>query len=188
MPLAVPFPTVPPASNPPTGFTYETMARNLYSNVAAAPATGVLWLVAIALPAAFKVGHIAFASVGAAGTPTHWWFGLYDSARVQLATTADQTSTAWAATTLKSLAIATTAAGASTSFTTTYSGLYYVGFLMTATTPVTIPAGNPSAVLILAPPITGGPSDTAQTTPPAFPHTPIAISSAQNTLYAAVGV
>jgi hypothetical protein len=149
--------------------------------------SGTLWLAPIALPANVAIGHLAFisSSTGAVA-PTHWWFGLYDKSRVQLATTSDQGSAAWGSFTLKSLAVATTAGGAASSFTTTYSGLYYVGMVMAATTPVNLLGVNVSqSIFGTTPPILGGTSDTAQTTPPAFPHTAGAITP-NNALYAYV--
>jgi hypothetical protein len=171
----------------PTGASYETFPRNGYSNTTVAPASGTLYLSAIALPAGFSVGRIAFANTTAATSTTHWWFGLYDSARVQLATTADQTTTAWATNTVKSVPIATIASGPATTYTTTYTGLYYLGFLMTAT-------GAPSlACTILASgvgataPVLCGSTSTGLTTPPAFPFTAAAPTSGTNLVYAFVG-
>src|SRR5436853_217530 len=127
------------ASGAPTGVSpgFETITRDLAgasgvtTNV---PASGTLQMSAIWLPSGFVLNNIAVRSgtTGANG-PTHWWFSLYGNSLGLLAATADQTSTAWAASTSKVLAIATIASGASASFTTIYSGLYYVGFLMTST-------------------------------------------------------
>ena len=87
------------------------------------------------LPAGVKVANLKGTSVGAISSPTHWWFGLADSAYTLLAATADKTTTAWAASTTKSLPIATSADSAGTSFTTKYSGLYYLLHNITATSP-----------------------------------------------------
>jgi hypothetical protein len=109
---------------------------------------------------------------------THQWLGLYNSSRVQLAVTADKTSTAIAASTNYNWPIATIASGASGTFTTTYAGLHYIGLLVTSST--TQP--NISAFTTIAganglAPILAGNSDTAQTTPPAFAHTAGAITA-----------
>lgn len=143
------------------------------------PGSGTLYLCAIGLPTAYSVGHISFTSSGAGATLTHWWFGLYDNNLNQLAVTADQLSAAWAASTEQKLAVATTAAGAATTFTTTYTGLYYLGIMVAASTrPSLMAAGMLSNVGgLVAAPILAGPSDSAQTTPPAFPHQAGAVSA-----------
>jgi len=188
-PLYVPQILVPTNYLAPTGASYETFPRQGSISQAATSASGTLWMVAIQLPAGTPIGHICFASyTTAAVTPLHWWFGLYTSARVQLATTADQTTTAWAANTVKNLAVATTAAGAASSFTTTYTGLHYIGFMMAATTMCSLigeTQGN--SMRDQAPAIWGGTTDTAQTTPPAFPHTAGAITASAVPVYAWVG-
>jgi hypothetical protein len=56
------------------------------------------------------ITNITFVSgATAANTPTNWWFALYSSAATAalLAQTADQTSAAWAANTVKTVALAT---------------------------------------------------------------------------------
>ena len=174
----------------PTAALYDTMPRFTVSG-AGASGTGSLYLSAIALPTGLTIGHIAYASSStAASAPTHWWYGLWDNNLNQLATTADQTNTAFAATTLKSLAIATIASGASATFTTTYTGLYYLGFMMAAGTVCTIPINTPitSSVLMLLSPPLAGTSTTGLTTPPAFPSTATALNSGTvgNMMYAYV--
>lgn len=172
----------------PGGASIDTFARNGYSNVVATPTTGVLYMVGVALPLGYPVGHLSWISGSqAAVTPTHWWFGLYDSARVQLAVTADQTSAAWAANTVKTLNVATTAAGAATSFITTYAGFHYLGFMMTAATLVTLPAAAiAQSSLNSLPPILCGVSSTALTTPPTFPTTAAVLSVSSTLPYAYV--
>jgi hypothetical protein len=131
-----------------------------------------LVLVPIVLPAGFPVGHISFVSgTTAANSPTKWWFGLFTRTHHMLANTATQGSTAWAATTLKSLAIAKTATGTATVFHTTYSGLHYVSFDMTATAPGSASAvGTGLAPISLSPTASG--SKTTVTGIPAYPYTP----------------
>ena len=187
-PLWVPQAPVPKPYLAPTGAAYETFPRNGFGNANINQATGVLWLAAVALPVGLSVGHICFTSgTTLAGTPTHWWFGLYNSSRVQLATTADQTTTAWAATTAKNLAVATIASGASSTFVTTYTGLHYVGFMMTATTPCNLAGATLIAGVYAQTPRIVGNSDTAQTTPPAFAHTAAALTAQGGLPYAWVG-
>src|ERR1035437_445025 len=162
------------------GGGYETASRRSLALQAPAtvPASGTLYLVALYIPAGFSVGHISFVSSGTAAlTPTHWWSGLYDSSRVQLAVTADQTNAAYGAYQPKPLAIATIASGASSTFVTTYSGRHYVGWMMTAGTVATnwggVLGGSPGGIA----PFLAGISDTGQTTPPAFAHTAATIST-----------
>ncbi|MFI7240117.1 right-handed parallel beta-helix repeat-containing protein [Streptomyces cyaneofuscatus] len=144
---------------------YETTSR-LRCGTAVTPTSGVLYLVPIWLPAGLVVSNIAFVSgTNAAVTPTNYWFSLHDSNRVALARTADQGAAAWAANTVKSLAIAQSTAGSASSYTTPYRGLYYLGVMITATTlPNLIGEGAVPAVSAAAPGL--GPTNTGQTAPP----------------------
>ncbi|GAA2825330.1 hypothetical protein RMN57_13230 [Kitasatospora sp. CM 4170] len=65
----------------------------------------------------------------AAGTPTNWWFALYSNAATPalLGQTADQLTTAWGATTNKTLALASPV-------TIQTDGTYWVGIMVKATT------------------------------------------------------
>ena len=72
------------------------------------PTSGVALAAAVYLFAGDVVTNLTFASgATAAGTPTHWWFALYDTATVPnlISQSADQTSTAWGANTAKTLAL-----------------------------------------------------------------------------------
>lgn len=179
-----PQPSVRDVAFAPTG-TWETISRVGGGGGGVAQATGVLNLYAIWLPKGFSVGHFTINSSGTpAGTPTNWWMALYDNNRVQLAITADQTTTAFGTYTTKTLAVATTAAGAASSFVTTYSGLHYVGFMMKAATLPTITSGyNVVSSTVGGAPLLMGTSDTGQTTPPAFPHTATTIASTSSGMY-----
>jgi hypothetical protein len=124
--------------------------------------SGTLHLTACYIPAGTVVTNISYMSAGTGATnPTNWWFGLYDSARLGLRLTADQTTTAWGSSTVKTVAL-------SSAFTTTYSGLHYVGIMMAAATPITLHGvdatgtGPPSLA-----PILHGNSTTGLTAPPA---------------------
>jgi hypothetical protein len=145
---------------------YETNSR-LRCGTTSTPTSGTLYLVPIWLPKGLVISNLAFVSGGtAAVTPTNWWFTLHNSAKVALARTADQTTTAWAANTIKSLAIAQTTAGAASSYTTTYSGLHYLGVMIKASTVCSlISEGAVPDVLASVAPGFGG-TDTALTTPP----------------------
>jgi hypothetical protein len=167
----------------PTAALFETIPRQ-FVNTSYSPATSQLDLFGIYLPAGLTIGHIVFDNVNAASTPTHWFFGLYDSALNQLATTADQTTTAWPANTRMSLAIATTAQGTQSTFVTTYTGFHYLGVCQTATTPAILAAfatvgtnaiGAETPVLSI---IVG-----STTTPPAFPKAVVNGGGISSTVY-----
>lgn len=164
----------------------ETRSRLDCGVQSSASASGQLLLVPIWLPAGYVVSNITFVSgTTAANGPTHWWFGLYDSSRVQLATTADQTTTAWGTGTAKTLPITTVAGGAGASFTTTYTGLHYLGVMITVTTtmPTLAGAGSLPATVASVSPGFGG-ADSGLTTPPVFPFTAAAPSGAGLPVYA----
>lgn len=93
--------------------------------------TGRLTLVPIALPETTVVTNIAFVSGATpAGTPTHWWFAIYDDKLNLIAQTTDQTSTAWAANIEKIVALSAAQ--------TLPAGTYYLGVMVTATTVPTL--------------------------------------------------
>jgi hypothetical protein len=151
---------------------YETRSRLDCSGVGTVIATGLLGLTPIWLPSGLAVTSITFCSGTTAGSSlTHQWFGLYDNSQVQLATTTDDTTTAWAASSTKTLNIATTAAGANSSFTTTYEGLHYLGLCVAATTVPTYYGFTAVIAAAAMSPSLGGVNSTARTTPPAFPFT-----------------
>ena len=145
---------------------FETTSRMRCGTSSAAMTSGVLYLVPIWLPKGTVVSNLSFITGSTAvGTPTNWWFTLHNSSRVALARTADQTTTAWAANTTKTLAVAQTTAGAASSYTTTYSGLHYLGIMVKATTmPTIIGEGSMSAGASSSPGF--GDTNTGQTTPP----------------------
>ena len=166
----------------------ETFSRLGHINTPLSLASGTLQMTALYLPAGVPVGHLATCSSSASITgPTHWWFGLYDSSLNQLALTADQTNTAWALNTYKSLAVATIASGASATFTPAYTGLYYFGILATwSGSGNNIMGVQQTGIGIISQsPVLCGASDTGQTTPPAFPHTATSITPGVNPLYCA---
>lgn len=97
-------------------------------------ATGVMTSVPIHLRAGDVITNVSVRSgATAAGTPTNYWLALYSNAAVPalLAQTADQTSTAWAANTTKTLALASPV-------TITETGVYWVGIMVAAATPPTL--------------------------------------------------
>jgi hypothetical protein len=177
----------------PAEASFETWTRqsNSSGSNSVTAASGTLFLAAIALPVGTSIGRIAFATAGGSLSLQHWWFGLYDQNRVQLATTADQTTTpSWPGNTVRSLPIADTASGPASTFATTYTGLYYLGISLSAPvgsmpqlTAVSIVGATTAVVPILC-----GSSSTGQPTPPAFPFTAAPISVSGNLPYAYVGL
>lgn len=122
--------------------------------------TGQVRCQAIWLTAGMTVSNISFCSATtAANTPTHYVFALYDISRTLLASTADQTSTAWAANTLKTLAVGTP-------YVVTTTGLYYLMVSVVATTVPTLKGGTAKtgAQLAGAVPILQGLSSTTYAT------------------------
>lgn len=120
-----------------TGSLGETMDRCLCPEVNTTIATtGQIFCQAIWLTAGTTVTNISFCSATtAAGTPTHYVFALYDYSRNLLASSADQTSTAWAANTVKTLAMGTP-------YLVPTTGLYYLMLSVVATTVPTIKGGT----------------------------------------------
>lgn len=96
-------------------------------------ATGVMFNQAIWLPEGAVITSLCTRSGGvAAVTPTHWWFALYDGQATPalIGQTADQTTTAWAATTTKDLALT----GGPFTITAAQAGWGYWSIMMTAAT------------------------------------------------------
>ncbi|MBP5918677.1 right-handed parallel beta-helix repeat-containing protein [Streptomyces sp. LBUM 1486] len=145
---------------------YETTSR-LRAGTSNTPTSGTLYLVPIWLPKGQVISNLGFVSGGtAASAPTNYWFTLHNSAKVALARTADQLTAAWAANTAKTLAIAQTTAGAASTYTTTYTGLHYLGVMIKATTvPNLVSEGSVADVLASVATGFGG-TDASQTTPP----------------------
>lgn len=173
----------PPTSN--LGITNtlaETMPRETCPevNTVVPTASGTLFMQAIYLKAGQLVSNITISSATtAAGTPTAGRVGLYDGNRNLRATSADQTTTAWAANTVKTLAM-------TTPYRVTTSGLYYIGFYMTATTVITMKGGTAKTGGQLASqaPILHGTSSTGLTT--TLPDPAAAITGGLVTIYASV--
>lgn len=118
----------------PTGILKANLSRAQLVTNGATLATGVMTSTAIYLEAGETVTNLTFLSgATAAGTPTNWWFALYDDSAtpVLLAQSADQLTAAWAANTAKTLALATAQAAPRT-------GIYYAAVNVTATTAPTL--------------------------------------------------
>lgn len=165
----------------PSGCLAETFPRTFLdeTNVSLL-ASGRLSLQAIWLQAGTVITSITFYSATtAAGTPTNQRFALYDSNRNLLAQTNDDTTTAWAANTGKTLNL-------TSQYTVPSTGLYYLGIMVAATTVPTIKGmAAPSASQIhgLAP-IINGTSTTGLTT--TLPNPAAAITVTTTSAYAHV--
>lgn len=161
--------------------TYETYNRGLVNTATgAANASGVLRMFAINLPAGITVTNICFqaGSTGyTAGTGINFWVALYDSARGLLRQSTTNTSGPGSGTWTASTVLAT---ALSSTFTTTYSGLYYISNMIAQTggTIWTYSAmSGSSASLGLAPILcgtsTGSLTDTAPSTAAAITATAV---------------
>jgi hypothetical protein len=119
-----------------------------------------MFMQAIYLEAGITVSNISWHSATtAAGTPTNNILGLYSLALAKLAETADQLTAAWAAQTMKTIPVGTP-------YLVPTSGLYYIAFMMTATTVITS-KGNTAKTngsLSAQAPILHGTSDTGLST------------------------
>lgn len=118
----------------PTGFRTENLGSYQADANLSALTSGVMLSVALPLQQGDLVTNLTFVSATtAAGTPTNYWFALYSSASTPalLSQSADQTSTAWAANTAKTLALGTPQV-------ITTSGVYYAAIMVAATTPPTL--------------------------------------------------
>jgi hypothetical protein len=112
----------------------SNLERNWLTSNAAALTTQVMTSVALPLVAGDIVTNLTFQSgATAAGTPTNWWFALYDTSATPalIAQSADQLTAAWAANTAITLPL-------STAYTVTTSGIYYAAVMVKATTVPTL--------------------------------------------------
>lgn len=119
------------------GTVAETLDRRHCEEVnTAALTSGTLHMHGVYLKRGQVITNISFFSATtAAGTPTNGMFALYDGSRNLLAQTANFTTEAWAANTIKTKAL--TAA-----YTVPTSGFYYVAIMITATTVPTLKGGT----------------------------------------------
>lgn len=168
----------------PTGYFAQTFPRTGAGTVSqTASASATEQVAAIQLIKGQVVTNIAFLSgVTAGGTLVNQWFTLRSSARVLLGVTADDTSTAWAADTLKPLALATP-------YTILTSGLYYLGCMVKATTvPTLVGTAYSRAAIAALPPILCGTdgTNTSLTNPASAPATSAAYTAGTAYAYAVV--
>jgi hypothetical protein len=163
----------------PTGAILESVPRSssTLSNTGAL-SSGRLGLYAVYLTAGQTITSITFLSNA---TPlavgTNQWFGIFTDVRAIARLTADDTSTAWAATALKTLAL-------SSSYLVPSSGIYYVGIMVAAGTVPTLATVNTGVTTHGAlTPIIGGTSSTGLTNPASCPDPAGAITASSNRPY-----
>jgi len=135
----------PPTWVSPANATGETFPRTFCFS-AATPSSGRLQVNCIALPSGTPVNNITFAtgSTPASGV-THGWYALLDSGGTVRAVSADQGSGTW-----NTANTPTTLSVSASAYTTTYSGLYYVGWM------VAVSAGTVCTMTTSASSLTGG--------------------------------
>ncbi len=157
------------------GALFETFDRDLCDEVnSSVLSSGRLSLQAIWIPAGVTITSISFWSATTQlATGTNQLFGLYDQSLNLLRSSVNDGATAWAANSRKTLALTST-------FTTTYSGIYYLGIMVAATTVPTL-KGNTAKTggqLNAASPSMGGTSNTGLTTAlPATANAPAAVTT-----------
>jgi hypothetical protein len=138
--------------------------------------TGRLSLHAIRLRAGDVLTSISFMSGGTAGaTLTHVWFALYDANRALLRVTADDTAATWAASTVKTLTLAS-------SYTVPADGTYYLGGVVVGTTMPTLQgSAGPTAAAAAVAPVSAGTSTTGLVAPATAPNPAAALTAIAGT-------
>ncbi len=132
--------------------------------------SGRLTLAAVHLQAGETISSISWHSATTAlASGTNQWFGLFDSSRVALRLTNDDTSGAWVANAGKTLSL-------TSPFVTTYTGIHYIGIMVAATTVPSLFAFSGNATIQAIAPATAGTADTGLTTPPSLPFTAAALT------------
>lgn len=135
----------------------------------------------IVIPAGRTVTSITLVSqTTALSVGSNQWFCLVDKSMNVLRKTADDTSTAWGASTAKTLTLSST-------YTPTAAIEVYVGVVVVATTPPTLvrDTGQAAGVAALTPWLSG-PSTTGLTNPASLGATAAALTAADNPFYAYV--
>lgn len=119
------------------GTVAETIRREQCEEVnTAALTSGTLHLAAVYLKRGQVVTNLSFFSATtASATPTNGIFALYDGLRNLLAQTANFTTEAWAANSIKTKAL-------TSAYTVPTTGLYYIGIMIAATTVPTLKGGT----------------------------------------------
>lgn len=155
----------------PSGVIRQTHPRTDGSTSAAMTLTsGLLTFVAIALEAGDVVTTIGFRTGSTAlSGGSHQWFGLWNSSRQKLGVTADDTSTAWGATSAKELSL-------TTPYTVTTTGIYYLSACVVASTMPNLAGKSIAAAISALTPVICGTADSGLTTPATAPSTAAGLS------------
>lgn len=166
-----------------TGVLGETIPRTSDMTNSAIVFSGTQTFHGIYLTAGTVVSSIGVSTATSPATgPTNQWFSLYSAALGRLAVTADDTTTAWAANTMKILTIAAP-------YTILTSGLYYIGIMVAAGTPPTVwgATNRGSSILITAPAVCGqDATNTGLTTPATAPLTAASLTAINSLAYCRV--
>ena len=161
------------------GAKAESIPRTLVGVNIAAATSGTMVMQALWLPSGMIINNlIAHSGTTASATQTNRWMALYAQNRDLLRQSTDQTTTVLAANTLYTAPI--------TAYTTTASGIYYVGIMTAATTPnslIGVTAAGNAAIRGQAPILTGTSTTGLTTTAPA---TAAAITATANSYWVAV--
>jgi hypothetical protein len=152
------------------GETFSRLGTGVGGNVGCI--SGRVAATSIVLYAGQTITNITFMTSVAIVTPTNQWFCLYNSSLGKVAVTSDDTTTAWAANTEKTLTL-------SSPYSVSADGLFYLGCMVAAATPPTLMGITESSPAMLLSPIPSfnDNAHTGLTTP----------STAPTTLTASVG-
>lgn len=148
----------------PSGALAQAFDRNLWAPADSAQLlSGRLSLYGVSLAKGQVLTSITFRS---GTTPlavgTNQWFGVFTSARAIGRLTGDDTSTAWAANTMKTLTLSST-------YTVPATGLYYIGICVVASTVPTLFGISGNTSLAGVTPVLRGSSSTGLTNPASCP-------------------
>jgi hypothetical protein len=183
---------VPPGSTlavAPSLTVAETIPRAVGAqSVTISTVSGTIYMVGVYIPINTVINNfnVVTGSTASSNDVTINWAALTNASRVMLAASANATAQLTPAGFVNTLPVATTAAGAATSFTTTYSGLYYIAYTVGVTTTQPTLTGVTAAGTELTKivPILMGTSSTAATaTVPTFPTTFGAITATASIIY-----
>lgn len=181
-------------SNAPYGVaSQESISRRLLNTDTIPLVGGTIYMTAIALPAGMSLSSFGWLSGSQAAVgPTHHWMMLCDNNQVMLCRSADLTTTVIGSDAQLGAPIVKAADGVTTiaSYTTPYTGIYYLALCVTAST--TVPNASGYAGLVsangaaLAPALSGASASTGQTSPPATAFTVGTIIPTGNNIYMAI--
>lgn len=156
-----------------TGAKAETFPRAgaRISEAVASLSSGRLTVYGITLEAGVTISSVTFLSSAAASGQTNQWFCLLDSSLNVLRTTNDDTTNGWAATSEKTLSLAS-------SYTPVNRMAAYIGINVTGTTPPTLQGYSEGASVMFYSPAVAAISSSGLTTPASLGSTAAALSAA----------